>query len=87
MHFHLHLFSDTQLHDHVVTSYVAIQNIWIELRKLFLRKVTFTEKSDFLNQARASLRPTRAWFFKIDPVRMVCMCMCVCVCVCVCVRP
>ena len=33
-----------------------------------------------LNQARAA----RAWFLKIDPVRIVCMCMCVCVCVCVC---
>ena len=43
----------------------------------------------FLNQARAGRRPARAWFLKIDPVRIVCMCMCVCVClrVCVCVRP
>ena len=41
----------------------------------------------FLNQARAGLRPARAWFLKIDPVRIVCMCMCVFVCVCVCVRP
>ena len=42
-----------------------------------------------LNQARAGLRPARAWFLKIDPVRIVCMCMCVCVCVfaCECVRP
>ena len=38
----------------------------------------------FLNQARA-------WFLKIDPVRIVsmraCMRVCVCVCVCVCLRP
>ena len=36
----------------------------------------------FLNQARAGLRPARAWFLKIDPVRIVCMRACVCVCVC-----
>ena len=30
----------------------------------------------FLNQARASLRPACAWFFKIDPVRIVGMCVC-----------
>ena len=35
----------------------------------------------YLNQARAGLRPARAWFLKIDPVRIVCMCVCVCVCV------
>ena len=36
----------------------------------------------FLNQARAGLRPARAWFLKIDPVRTsVCVCVCVCVCV------
>ena len=38
----------------------------------------------FLNQARAGLRPARAWFLKIDPMRTS---VCVCVCVCVCVRP
>ena len=32
----------------------------------------------FLNQARAGRRPSRAWFLKIDPMRMS---------VCVCVRP
>ena len=26
------------------------------------------------------LRPVRAWFLKIDPVRIVGMCVCVCVC-------
>ena len=33
------------------------------------------------------LNQARAWFLKIDPVRIICMCMCVfaCVCVCVCV--
>ena len=36
----------------------------------------------FLNQARAGLWPARAWFLKIDPVRIVCMRACVCVCVC-----
>ena len=37
----------------------------------------------FLNQARAGLRPARAWFLKIDPVRTsVCVCVYVCVCVC-----
>jgi len=41
----------------------------------------------FLNQARASLRPARAWFLEITFVRDVCMRVCVCVCVCVCVRP
>ena len=34
----------------------------------------------FLNQARA-------WFLKVDPVRIVSMCVCLHVCVCVCVRP
>jgi len=34
-----------------------------------------------LNQARAGLRPARAWFFEITFVRDVCMCACVCVCV------
>ena len=33
----------------------------------------------FLNQARASLRLARAWFLKIDPVRIVCIRACVCV--------
>ena len=32
-----------------------------------------------LNQARAGHRPARAWFLKIDPVRIVCMRACVCV--------
>ena len=38
-----------------------------------------------LNQARAGRRPARAWFLKVEPVRIVSMC--VYVCVCVCVRP
>ena len=33
----------------------------------------------FLNQVRAGHRPARAWFLKIDPVRIVCMRVCVCV--------
>ena len=37
----------------------------------------------FLNQARAGLWPARAWFLKIDPVRIVSMRV---ACVCVCVR-
>ena len=41
----------------------------------------------FLNQVRAGHRPERAWFLKIDPVRIVGMHACVCVCVCVCVCP
>ena len=44
----------------------------------------------FLNQARAGLRPARAWFLEIAFVREVSMRVCVCVCVCgcvVCVRP
>ena len=40
------------------------------------------ERRSLLNQARVA----RAWFLKIDPMRIVCMCMCVCVCVCVCLR-
>ena len=36
-----------------------------------------------LNQARAGPRPARAWFLKIDPVRIVGMHVRVCVCVCV----
>ena len=38
-----------------------------------------------LNQAHAGLWPARAWFFKIDPVRIVGMSVSVCACVCVCV--
>ena len=37
----------------------------------------------FLNQARAGHRPARAWFLKIDPVRIVGMHVRVCVLVCV----
>ena len=33
----------------------------------------------FLNQARTGLYPARAWFLKIDPVRIVCVHACVCV--------
>ena len=39
-------------------------------------------EQDFLNQARAGLRPARAWFIEITSVRMY-----VCVSVCLCVRP
>ena len=43
---------------------------------------------EFLNQVRASLRPARAWFLTIDPVRMsVCVFVCVFVYVCVCPPP
>ena len=38
----------------------------------------------FLNQA--CVRLARAWFLKIDPVRIVGMRVRVCVCACVCVR-
>ena len=41
----------------------------------------------FLNKAHASHRPARAWFLKIDPVRIVGMRVCVCACVCVCLCP
>ena len=34
-----------------------------------------------LNQVYAGLQPARAWFLKIDPVRIFCVCVCVCVCV------
>ena len=37
-------------------------------------------KKQLLNQARAGLWPVRAWFLKIDPVRIVGMHVCVCVC-------
>ena len=30
-----------------------------------------------LNQTRAGHRPVRAWFLKIDPVRIIGMCVCV----------
>ena len=33
----------------------------------------------FFNQARAVRSPARAWFLKIDPVRIVGMRVCVCV--------
>ena len=39
----------------------------------------FCSFESFLSQARASLRPTHAWFLKIDPVRIVSMCVCLCV--------
>ena len=43
--------------------------------------LAFKRTTSFLNQACASLRPARAWFLKIDPVRIVGMRACVCVCV------
>ena len=36
----------------------------------------------FINQARTDHRPARAWFLKIDPVRIIGMHVCVCVFVC-----
>ena len=39
---------------------------------------------NFLNQARASRRPARAWFLEIVSVRKS---VCVCVCLCVCLPP
>ena len=40
------------LYDDIVIIYVAIMLLWtdIELRNLFLQKITFTEKSDFLRK-------------------------------------
>ena len=38
---------------------------------------------ELLNQAHAGHRPARAWFLKVEPVRIVSMCMCVCLRVCV----
>ena len=46
---------------------------------------TNTMALKFLNQARAGRRPARAWFLKIDPVRIVGMRIRVCMCVRVCV--
>ena len=46
---------------------------------LMCRQNKSDKNTTFLNQARAGLRPARAWFLKIDPVRMsVCVCVCVC---------
>ena len=47
---------------------------------------SFSWPHHFLNQARASRRPARAWFLEIDPVRER-LYVCLRVCVCVCVRP
>ena len=41
----------------------------------------------FLNQACAGLWPARAWFLKVEPVRIVSMCVYVCVCLRVCPPP
>ena len=45
--------------------------------------LTLIEILVLLNQARAGRRAVRAWFLKIDPVRIVGMRACVCVCLCV----
>ena len=50
--------------------------------EFFIELRMYNSSKMFLNQARAGLRPARAWFLKIDPVRTS-----VCVFVCVCVRP
>ena len=48
----------------------------------FLTFVAMINPFKFLNQARTGRRPARAWFLKIDPVRMsVCVFVCVFVCV------
>ena len=46
-------------------------------------KYRLLAQSDLLNQARAGRRPARAWFLRIDPVRIVGMPVRVRVCVCV----
>ena len=40
-------------------------------------QVQYCGKAGFLNQARASHRPVRTWFLKIDCVRIIGMCVCV----------
>ena len=58
---------------------------WIRFYNHAMHKTTIFIIELFLNQACAGCRPTRAWFLKIDPVRIVGMRVRVCVCVCVCV--
>ena len=53
----------------------------LDSTKKLLRTTYTAMHTILLNQARAGLRPARAWFLKIDPVRTsVCVCVCVCVC-------
>ena len=47
---------------------------------IFILHVWFHETHVFKPGARRPV-PARAWFPKIDPVRIVCMHVCVCVCV------
>ena len=47
------------------------------------QSISLTKPDWFLNQARASHRPARAWFLEIAFVWEVSMCVCVCVDVCV----
>ena len=71
--------------------YLVMREYWLCVLIFHIRLVQLAmpwtmkwQRLHFLNQARAGLRPVRAWFLKIDPVRTS---VCVCVCVCVCVRP
>ena len=51
---------------------------------LYLQLLVFRYYNiNLLNQVRAGHKPARAWFPKIDPVRIVSMRVRVCLCVCV----
>ena len=56
--------------------YKIFQNV----QNVIVQVVNSEEYQSLLNQARAGRRLARAWFLKIDSVRIVCMRACVCEC-------
>ena len=85
----IRIFSDLEVLSHglttlafiITSNYIVLQLIhgyaWI-LIMVVCKCVIIINSILILNRARAGLRLARAWFLKIDPVRIVCMRACVC---------
>ena len=61
----------------IIVAHACMLNIATYVETAF----TYIPCNNLLSQVCASLRPARACFLKIDPVRIVGMPVCVCVCV------